>query len=183
MRCDPWLHLIDELIERAQPNGTFQLCTPATPDRSQALAQTTTKEGILLQIHPQPLKFLQNAKPTHHIMMTALTLQHGNGQLLDMSPFGLHSPSVMAVSCELIGILASTMPTLPVTLARLLPHGAPTAFFASQLGRYLRFQKGHDDLLGGLYHGFFDLLLDGLKDFFTGFPDDSVDGNGYTHKC
>jgi hypothetical protein len=145
-----WLDLIDELIERAQPNGTLQLCTPAISDRPQALAQTTAEQGILLQVHPKPLKFLQDTKATRHIMMTALTLQHRNRQLLDMSPFCLERSSVMAVSRELIGVLASTLSTLPVTFARRLTHRAPTAFFASQFGRYLRFEKGIDDLLGGL---------------------------------
>lgn len=76
--------MIDQLIERAESNRMFQLSTPAIPDRPQALAQTTAKKGVLLQVHPKPLKFLQNTELANDIMMTVLTLQHGNPQLIDM---------------------------------------------------------------------------------------------------
>jgi hypothetical protein len=111
---------------------------------------TTAEQGILLQVNPKPLKFLQHTKPTHHLMMTTLTLQHGNGQLLDMSPCCLERWAVMPVSGELSGILTVTLSTWPVNFTRLLTHQVWTSFFSSQFGRYLRFEKGRDDLLGGL---------------------------------
>ena len=145
------------------------------------LAQATAEQGILLQIDPKALKFFQNTKLANDIMMTALTLQHGNPQLLDMPPFGLYCSLVMPVSREVVGILASAMSAFPANCARLLTHRAPTPFFSSQLRRDLCFQKGHEYPLSGLQGGFFDLFLDGLNDFFAFFPDDFGIGNGYTH--
>lgn len=63
-----WLHLMNQLIDRAQANWTSQLPTPALFDRSSTLTQTTAKERIVLEIYPKPLKFFQDARrgKSHH---------------------------------------------------------------------------------------------------------------------
>lgn len=114
-------------------------------------------------------------------MTTALTLQHGNAQSLEMSPSRLHIPPVVSISQELIGVLASTMPTFPLNFALLTPDMACFSFFPSQLAFYFGFSTSFEDLLDRLQCGLFGLSLDFFDDFFALFPLSGLDGNVSTH--
>jgi hypothetical protein len=176
------LHVIDQFIDGASPNWMCQRSPPAILDRSYALAQTTAKKGIVLPIDPTSLKFLQHTELTNDIMRTVLTRTHGNPHMIDLSSFCLHCSSIMPVSCELIGILASAMCAFPINLARLTTFSRLIPFFSSSLSRSLHFQTGHDYLVRCLHNGFFSLLLDSVDDLFALFPLDVGSGNGSTPK-
>ena len=145
-----WFHLINELINATEPNGTSQLTAPPLFDCSQTLPQATAKEGILLEIDPKPLILLQQSKRTNHIVMAALTFHHRNGQRLKVTVPCFQIPLIMAVSREVIGILASTMPTFPVNFSLMAPGSAGLSFFSSQLRRHFCFQAGAQHLFNGL---------------------------------
>src|SRR2546421_10022616 len=69
----------------------------------------------------------------------------------------------MAIARKLVGIAASTLPTLPVNLPGLAAHPPQLAFLPSQFGLLFCFQKRRDDRLDGSYGCGFGLLLDFLE--------------------
>jgi hypothetical protein len=54
--------LIDALIDRAQTHLTLQDGTPLLAQVAQTLTETTAKKGLLIQIQPKALIFLQDGK-------------------------------------------------------------------------------------------------------------------------
>src|SRR2546427_6098290 len=108
--------LFDPLIDGSQSHIPSYLLTPSLTDHAQTLPQPTTKEHILIEIEPKPAIFLQNTKPTDHIVMRVLALKHWDSQALDVTPSRLQASFVMSIPYKLIGILASTVATRPVDL-------------------------------------------------------------------
>jgi hypothetical protein len=165
-----WFHMSNELIHGTQSNGTSELTAPSLFDGSQTLPQATAKEGILLEISPKPLRLLQESKPANHIVMAALTLHPRNLQRLKVTVPGFHIPFRMPVSREVMGILASTMPTFPVNFLLMATGSALLSFFSSQLRRHFCFQAGAQHLFHGLSRSFLHLFLHVLNDFLAVFP-------------
>ena len=93
------------------------------------------------RIEPEALILLQDGKLYHHIVLTALTFQHGHPHRIQVPPSGFQTAAVMAVTGELIGIGAATMATLPVDGTGLATHATRTADGASQLGRDFLLQE------------------------------------------
>jgi hypothetical protein len=145
-----WFHLINELITGTQSNGTSQLTAPSLFDGSQTLPQAAASEGILLEIYPKPLILLQESKRTNHIVMAALTLHQRNLPRVKVTVPGFQIPLIMPVSREVMGILASTMPTFPVNFLLMATGSAVLSFFSSQLRRHFCFQAGAQHLFNGL---------------------------------
>src|SRR5260370_445705 len=136
---DQRLELIDPLIHRSEPDRMTHRGTPSITDVTQALTTPTTPEGILRQIHPKSLILLNNGIIADHIMLTALTFQHGHMQVFNDSPACLQLTPIMAISDELVGITAPTMLAFPVDgslLALSLPW---LAFLSPQFRCHLRF--------------------------------------------
>src|SRR6266481_3024477 len=106
-------------------------CTPSLGDLTQTLARPTTPQDILIQIQPKSVMFLQNLEITDHIMLTFLTFQHGDLQLLDLSPACLQFTSIVAVPCEIIRISASTVFTLPMNFSWLIAYLTRCPFLSS----------------------------------------------------
>src|SRR5256884_3974164 len=161
--------LIDPLIPRSDPGCMTQPNTPSITDVTQALATPTTPEGILRQIHPKSLILLNNGIIADHIMLTALTFQHGHMQVFNDSPACLQLTPIMAIPDELVGITAPTMLAFPVD-GSLLALGLPwLAFLSSQLGCHLRFHHLSHHLSNCLLSHFLHVALDLLQDRFPFF--------------
>lgn len=132
-----WFYLVHEVINRTETDGTSELTVPSLFDGSQTLPQAAAKKGILLQIDPKPLILLQESKGTKHIVMVALARQQRDVQVLNVTISGFQIPFIMPISRELIGILASTISTGPVTCSLITPDSAWLSFFSFQLCHYM----------------------------------------------
>src|SRR5207302_515890 len=104
-------NLVDALIERAQSDTAAHRLTPAHAQVPQTFTQPAAQDDILVQIEPEALIFLQDRKVADHIMATLLTFQHRHPQLLDAAPARLQTATIMPIPCEVLGILATTLPT------------------------------------------------------------------------
>ena len=70
----------------------------------------------------------------------------------------------MPIARKLVGIAASTLPTVPINLTWLAAHSPGLSFLPSQFGLLFGFQKGGDDRVDGLQGCRFGLLLHFLED-------------------
>ena len=104
--------------EGAQSHTASHRRTPALADLPQTLAQTATKEHVLIQIQPEALVLLQDREGADHVMLTLLTLQHRHLQVFQMAPSRLQISSVMPIAGKLIGVRTSTRGTLPINRMR-----------------------------------------------------------------
>src|SRR6266705_1147394 len=111
---DQRLDLIDSLVNRSQPDRMADRRTPAFTHITQTLTASATPECFLCQIHPKPLIFLEKRIIADHVMLALLTFQHGHLQVLNGTPTCLQITPIMAVSGELIGIIAFTGAAFPV---------------------------------------------------------------------
>src|SRR5258706_9477465 len=93
------------------------------------------------RIEPETLILLQDSKLRHHIVLTALAFQHRHPQRIQVPPSRFQTPTVMAVTDELVGIGTATVGTLPVDRTRLATHLTWTALRPSQLDRDFLLQK------------------------------------------
>jgi hypothetical protein len=93
------------------------------------------------RIEPEALILLQDGKLCHHIVLTALTFQHGHPHHVQMPPSGFQTAAVMAVACELVGIGAATVGAPPVNRTSLATHLPWTSLGWSEFGSDFLLQK------------------------------------------
>src|ERR1700676_3027441 len=97
---------------------------------------------MLIHIHPPSLELLQDGKVAHHIMTTALALQHRHLQTFQQPPFSREGAAIMPIAGKLVRITTPTLPTVPVNLVRLAAYSSWLPFLPSQFGLLFGFQKG-----------------------------------------
>jgi hypothetical protein len=99
-------------------------------------------------------------------MLAALTFQHRHRQALNRSPACLQFTPIMAISDELVGITASTMPTFPVDCSLLALCLSWLAFLSPQFGCDLSFHHLGHHTSNCLLRRFLHMALDLLQDRF-----------------
>jgi hypothetical protein len=159
--------LIDPLIERAQAHTSLNRRAPTLSHLAQTLTKATSEQHILIQIHPKPLVLLSDGKFHNHIVLALLALHHWHPQIAQMSPTGRETPAGMAITGEMVGILAATKAASPVNCAWLSTDPAIFPLFSSQFDADLGFQKRFSDGLDGGTGRHFRLLLYCLQDIFA----------------
>src|SRR6266699_1876697 len=87
--------------ERWLPTPVLSLAY--TPRQAEAYDRT------MWRIEPEAPILLQVGKLRSHIVLTALTFQHGHPHRVQVSPSGFQTAKVSAVAGELVGIGAATV--------------------------------------------------------------------------
>jgi hypothetical protein len=102
-------------------------------------------------------------------MLAALTFQHRHVQVLNDSPACLQFTPIMAISDELVGITAPTLPAFPVDCSFLALCFPWLAFLSPQFGCDLGFHHFCDYVSNCLLGYSLHVALDVLQDRFPFF--------------